>query len=73
MSEGREGETPRQEQLVADESGISHERLVQSFQTLIWEQPHSIGFSGKRIVSYGKGRSTLDLPLIHEVQSQDQP
>jgi len=35
--------------------------------------PHSIGFSGKRIVSYGKGRSTLDLPLIHEVQSQDQP
>ncbi len=35
--------------------------------------PHSIGFSGKRIVSYGEGRSTLDLPLIHEVQSQDQP
>jgi hypothetical protein len=34
---------------------------------------HSIGFSGKRIVSYGEGRSTLDLPLIREVQSQGQP
>jgi hypothetical protein len=31
------------------------------------ENPHSIGFSGKRIVSYGEGRSTLDLPLIHGV------
>ena len=38
MSIGKEGETPRQEQLVADESGISHERLVKSFQTLIREQ-----------------------------------
>ena len=38
MSIGKEGETPRQEQLVADASGISHERLVKSFQTLIREQ-----------------------------------
>jgi hypothetical protein len=38
MSEVREGEAPRQEQLVADESGLSHERLVKSFQTLIREQ-----------------------------------
>jgi hypothetical protein len=38
MSEGREGETPPQEQLVADESGLSHERLVTSFQGLIREQ-----------------------------------
>jgi hypothetical protein len=29
--------------------------------------PHSIGFRGKRIVSYGEGRLTLDLPLIHDV------
>jgi hypothetical protein len=38
MPEGREGETPPQEQLVADELGISHERLVKSFQALIREQ-----------------------------------
>ena len=38
MQEGREGESPRQEQLVADESGISHERLVKSFQALLREQ-----------------------------------
>jgi hypothetical protein len=38
MSEGREGEVPSQEQLVADESGLSHERLVKSFQTLIRDQ-----------------------------------
>jgi len=38
MPEVPEGETPPQEQLVADESGLSHERLVQSFQTLIREQ-----------------------------------
>ena len=36
-------------------------------------RPHSIGLSGKRIVSYGEGRSTLDLPLVHEKQSQDKP
>ena len=33
---------------------------------------HSIGFSGRRIASYGEGRSTLDLPLRYAVQSQDQ-
>jgi hypothetical protein len=38
MPEGPEGETSPQEQLVADESGLSHERLVQSFQALIREQ-----------------------------------
>jgi hypothetical protein len=34
---------------------------------------HSIGLSGKWIVSYGEGRSALDLALIHEKQSQDLP
>jgi len=24
------------------------------------------GFSGRRVVSYGEGRSTLDFPLIHD-------
>ena len=38
MAEGREWEIHQQEQLVADESGISHERLVKSFQALIREQ-----------------------------------
>jgi hypothetical protein len=28
--------------------------------------PHSIEFSGRRIASYGEGRSTLDFPLIHD-------
>ena len=30
---------------------------------------HSIGFRGRRIASYGEGRSTLDFPLIHDTQS----
>jgi hypothetical protein len=47
--------------------------ILRTFVTNYRKIPHSIGFSGKRIVSYGEGRSTLDLPLIHEVQSQDQP
>jgi hypothetical protein len=38
MPEGREGEISPREQLIADDSGLSHERLVQSFQTLIREQ-----------------------------------
>ncbi len=37
------------------------------------ERTHSIEFSGGRIASYGEGRSTLDFPLIHDTQSQDQP
>src|SRR5207244_1761810 len=45
---------------------IGHRELLLSF-------PHSIGFSGRRIASYGEGRSTLDFPLIHDAQSQDQP
>jgi hypothetical protein len=44
-----------------------------AFVELVLAFPHSTRFSGKRIVSYGEGRSTLNLPLIHEVQSQDQP
>jgi hypothetical protein len=38
MLEGQENETSRPEQLVRDESGISHEQLVKSFQSLIREQ-----------------------------------
>jgi len=38
-----------------------------------WKISHSIEFSGERIASYGEGRSTLDFPLIHDTQSQDQP
>src|SRR5499426_3214257 len=47
--------------------------------TVFWGQPgalatvsvllvfaHSVGLSGKWIVSYGEGRSVLDLALIHE-------
>jgi hypothetical protein len=33
----------------------------------------SIEFSGRRIASEGRGRSTLDFPLIRDAQSQDQP
>ena len=53
MADGREGEIPQQEQLVADESGLSHERLVKSFQTLIREQQQiysSIRTPGEREV-----------------------
>jgi len=52
---------------------VKEERKMGRFTSFTWRKAHSIGFSGKRIVSYGEGRSTLDLPLIHEVQSQDQP
>ena len=38
MPDGREGETPRQEQLIADESGHSHEQLVNNLRNLIQEQ-----------------------------------
>lgn len=38
MQESREGETPSQEQIVAPDTGLSHEQLVKSFQSLIREQ-----------------------------------
>jgi hypothetical protein len=53
MPEDREGEISPREQLIADESGLSHERLVQSFQTLIREQQQiysSIRTPGEREV-----------------------
>lgn len=34
---------------------------------------HSIGFSGGQLSSYGKGSSALDIPLIDNARSQDQP
>jgi hypothetical protein len=52
---------------------LTHEPKDFSASEITREIPHSIEFSGKWIVSYGEGRSILDLPLIHEVQSQDQP
>ena len=53
MPEGREGEISPREQLIADESRLSHERLVKSFQTLIREQQQlysSIRTPGEREV-----------------------
>jgi len=41
--------------------------------TLEKERPHSIGFSGGQLSSYGEGSSALDFPLIHDAQSQDPP
>jgi hypothetical protein len=38
MSKSREGEAPRQEQLVADELEVSHEQLVNNLRSLIREQ-----------------------------------
>ena len=35
--------------------------------------PHSIGFSGEQLSSYGEGSSPLDSPLIHDALSQDPP
>jgi hypothetical protein len=35
--------------------------------------PHSIGFSGGQLSSYGEGSSALDSPLIHDARSQDPP
>jgi hypothetical protein len=43
--------------------------ITQAYRTYT----HSIELSGERIASYGEGRSTLDFPLIHDTQSQDQP
>jgi hypothetical protein len=34
--------------------------------------PHSPELCGKRIASHSEGRSTLDVPLIHEVPLQEQ-
>jgi hypothetical protein len=53
MPEDREGEISPREQFIADESGLSHEQLVQSFQTLIREQQQlysSIRTPGEREV-----------------------
>ena len=47
--------------------------IVSQNEGVLLANPHSIELSGERIASYGEGRSTLDFPLIHDTQSQDQP
>ncbi len=45
--------------------GRSSRKLFEEFP------PHSIGFSGGQLSSYGEGSSALDFPLIHDARSQD--